>query len=290
MRTLLDATVASLRTNPSLSQLHDSQASWVVATLRLRGWQVKLRARSAQLEDDLRDVTRRAQEWRLTADATTTAQWPHAIIEHIGKTSMALTEATDQLYAVRNRMLTLHYRIAAMQIAVDQVQEGLTRVAEQRRHDFLTFDTVPIWQARAGAAAGGQQPTVTSSVLTPYPDVVWYYLASVSTQLTVQGVGLGLLWAVLWRLRRQGERWRRDQDPAIQAVGLLVRHPFSSALLLTIFFGAALYKDAPEVVANLAWLLLLIPLLRLLPGLRLPELRLAFVAFAALYLLDRLLG
>jgi hypothetical protein len=131
---------------------------------------------------------------------------------------------------------------------------------------------------------------VTSSVLTPYPDVVWYYLASVSTQLTVQGVGLGLLWAVLWRLRRQGERWRRDQDPAIQAVGLLVRHPFSSALLLTIFFGAALYKDALEVVANLAWLLLLIPLLRLLPGLRLPELRLAFVAFAALYLLDRLLG
>jgi len=54
VRTLLDATVASLRTNPSLSQLHDSQASWVVATLRLRGWQVKLRARSAQLEDDLR--------------------------------------------------------------------------------------------------------------------------------------------------------------------------------------------------------------------------------------------
>ena len=129
---------------------------------------------------------------------------------------------------------------------------------------------------------------MTSSVLTPYPDVVWYYLASVSTQLTVQGVGLGLLWAVLWRLRRQGERWRRDQDPSIQAVGLLVRHPFSSALLLTIFFGAALYKDAPEVVANLAWRRL--PLLRLLPGLRLPELRLAFVAFAALYLLDRLLG
>src|SRR5262249_41357193 len=158
--------------------------------LRLRGWQAKLRARSAQLEDDLRDVTRRVQEWRLTADTATANQLPPTIIEHIDKTSRALTEATDQLYAVRNRMLTLHYRIAAMQIAVDQVQEDIARVAEQRRHDFLTFDTVPIWQARAGVAAGGQQPTVTSSVLTQYPDVVWYYLASVSTQLTMQGVVL----------------------------------------------------------------------------------------------------
>jgi hypothetical protein len=97
VQALLDATATSLRTHPSLSQLHDTQAPWVVATLQLRGWQAKLRARSTQLEDDLRDVTRRAQEWRLTADAATANQLPQTIIEHIGKTSVALTEATDRL-------------------------------------------------------------------------------------------------------------------------------------------------------------------------------------------------
>jgi potassium-dependent mechanosensitive channel len=87
--------------------------------------------------------------------------------------------------------------------------------------------------------------------------------------------------------KRRAAEWSRDEDPNVRALGLVVKRPFAASLLLTVLVSAVLRSQAPQTVISVTWFLMLIPLLRLLPGIFSNEIKPALWLLALLYVADR---
>ncbi len=90
--------------------------------------------------------------------------------------------------------------------------------------------------------------------------------------------------AALFLLRRRAAAYRQDDDEAIRRLGFAIGRPLSTAILLTTVGAAVGPATAPAYLLGLGWYAMLVPLVRLVPGLSPPGLKPFLWALAGLYL------
>jgi small-conductance mechanosensitive channel len=283
---LLATTREIVKVEASPGIVRNLRSAWVVARRRVDGWQSELKSRSKELQSDLAALSQESAVWQATRDSAAEQRLPDAIASEIDRIQASIMRAQEAVIARRNEILKLQAPVSELGIALDQIDEELRVVEDVQRGRLLRLDGPPIWKPASVASRHEEAIRGTSGEGTEVAQVFSYYLSEVLAIVREQTALFALALAALVLLRRRAAGWMMDEEASIRSLGHVIRRPFSTALLLTVLATTAWHIDAPEFLLGIAWYLLVIPLVRIVPCLVSPAAKPGVWLLAGLILLD----
>lgn len=284
-RALITTTRQLLRTDRSPWMTDNLSSAWTILRHRVMGWNAAIRERNAGLQQDLLLLRQEANVWRSTRDGAG-EDTPGEVLQQIDGTLDSIQEAERAVLARRNTLLALQSAVARLGIDLDRLDEELAAAAAAGRESLLRLDGPPVWKPAPAAQPEQEVQRPKGPPAGVLREVAAYYLRSLGTIIAGHTAIFAALLALLLAARRRAAPWRSDPHPAVRGLGFVIGHPLSTAILLTALAGAVLYADAPQFLLNLSSYLMLIPLLRIVPGIISPAVKPAVWLLAGLYVAD----
>lgn len=277
----------TLAASPSRRVLRELGTTWDATRKPLDDWQSTLKDRTQALQTDLTALRQESAAWSATSDAAKEQELPPDIVTQIRQTLAELQQAQQAVISRRNEILRLQNRISELQIEIDAVTGEISAAVGKQRTDLVQLDSPPIWNPASAPAQPQETMLAKPEAEVTATETLKYYLRSMLAGLEIQFAAVVAVLIVLLLNKRRAAGWTHDEDPNVRALGLVVKRPFAASLLLTVLVSAVLRGRAPQSVLSVAWFLMLIPLLRLLPGIFSNEIKPALWLLALLYVADR---
>lgn len=257
---------------PTTSDSTDSlRANWQPVNTQLQLWSSQLRALADQLDADNRAIVREEALWNATLQSADSAKLPEPVKLVVTQTWNALRAASQPLADRRAQVIVLQSELAEQSIRLQSSLDEIDRAERFQRRELFSFDSVPIWRfleeaASRSAAQGNARGFFEYSAQSPQ----LRHLAALQIRLYLAAfiASIVIAWILLRLLRKRNAGvWETSSDPNIQALALALRRPVSCAVFLAAALNAAVLSDPPSWAVAFAGLSLLVPSLRLLPGL-----------------------
>jgi potassium-dependent mechanosensitive channel len=231
----------------------------------------------------LNSIMHAAETWRLTESELAEGEAPAQLRSGIATLRSGLEEARGRLREQLDEVLALQGALADALSIIDDLTAAVQAELARARIALFRAEHPPIWAGNAAAVDLATYPQTWRNDLA----AVRGYLLARQGQVWAHFGLLALLIGAFAMLSRQVRQWSAEKPDLADALQVL-RHPIAAALILAILAGHPwIYPDAPIVLRELFGLLLLLPLLRVLPGVVTPSLRGALYLVAGLYLLLR---
>lgn len=266
-------------------ELDDLEQSYLLQRARLDAWQRALEEQWRRLQIDRGRLDTLRRSWEATessaelARETTLSERVVSLRAQIEEAEQGLRQRIDELLGLEGRVAELHSRIGRQ-------LEALDAKLQSSRDSLADRDSPPLWSRAVigeglGAILLGDRQARVRNV-TAISDALRAGQIALFFQLLV----FIALAGVLYFLRRRigapvaGEPTRAMAD--------VLAHPFSAALLIVLLLAPWFHRGAPILLFELAMLLSVAPVLRLLVPLLAPGLRGALLGLAGVYALDQL--
>ncbi len=230
--------------------------------------------------DELQMLRRR---WSVTK-ADSSRELPQSVVRSVD----GVLSETERVERMAHERLTAALALQSeLADEAARLQEDLNRVnaaTAAARQSLLTPDAPPLWVAFASRE---EERGLFQQARDSWSEVA----TAVGPFLTLNGERVALqvalffvlLWLFHW-LSRRGKKWSEREE--LKASARILFHPVANALLIALLLTRAIHPHAPLAVYELARLLLLFPLLRVLPRLMRPGLRVGLYGLAVLYVGD----
>jgi len=277
---------------PSLSELDELERAWRATGKALATRERRLRTRVSELEDAIARFDRQWEVWRKTRDLAQRRGAPDALIADVESTLEGLAELSEILESSRNDALILQSQVAELgrlvQDTLSHIGSTRTRVVE----NILVRDRQPLW--RTGVAPELRLRGLSlSSWLAEVREAGAEYLDFRGERLALHLLGFVALLVYLVRartaVRRRTEEAAEDaESEPVQVAAHVLDRPISAALVLALVGTDWIHPEAPLVLHDLAGIVLLLPLVRVLRPLLGRELHPLLTALAGFYLTDQL--
>jgi potassium-dependent mechanosensitive channel len=249
----------------------------------LDSWQATLEARAQKLQamlDELQTMERRWTATRKTPSRELPATVARSIEGVLVQRARVDRSGRERLASV----LTIQNELASEAALLQEDLERLDAATAAARKSLLVPDAPPLWVA---IGEPGQDRGLFQQASDSWREVrslVRRFLTSDRERFALQLVlFLALIWLLRW-LGARGKKWAAR--PELAASARILSHPVANALLVTLLLTRVFHPRAPLAVYELGRLLLLVPLIRVLPGFVSPRLRLGLYGLAALYVGD----
>lgn len=267
----LTAFTRSALARPSaVDSVDELRANWRPVTAQLNLWSGQLNGLAKNLEADGEALRQEEAAWSQTLNTASEASLPQSVQDLVRATWTSIQNAQKPVAARRANVIALQAEVAEQQI---QTQIALERIADAerlQRRGLFAFDAAPIWRLHEDAASRYKSPegsgvfefSAESRELRQkmrYEDLS--YLAIFAGSVLISWLSLRFL------SKRNAEAWAASDVPGIRSLALALRRPVSSAVFLATALNALVVEDPPSWMIAIAGLSLLIPSLRLLPGL-----------------------
>ena len=195
-----------------------------------------------------------------------------------------IQRAQSQAQGQLNVVLTLQNEVAQTDQQISEILLRIREVREIQRGRLLETDGPPLWNIQQlhqvdQGTNSKFYPSLDRSSLTARE---FFLSHKIAVPMIVSFYALALF--CIFKLRNQVERNLRP-DISTESE-LLLNRPFSLALLLLLIAMGRFIAAAPIGIAILAYLLYLVPMLRLLAPLIQPRLRIFMYVLASLYSLE----
>jgi potassium efflux system protein len=248
----------------SAVRLDGLESHWRFFDRELGKWRRELERISEPYATEAAELAKRRSTWIATRGAIAGTGVANAlgdrvrgILAQIQVAERALSVPLDQQIRLGRRANLVQANIAAGLASID------TAIAHYDRR-LTTIDAPPVWRAwrdtdvaepeSQGIAAGFRMEARFLEQ--------WGKANAERIQWSVLGA-LALLPALLWLARRS--RTLVSDDPEMKAAAKVLRRPWSAWLVLILVGVPFWFPDAPVLMHQIALLLALIPVLRLLP-------------------------
>jgi len=282
LETLIQRSDTSRLMGISLRAIDDLNVQWRNREAQLTGWRETLEARSDELDATRDTVERIRAAWQSTAASAAAQDLPPATIETIQSVLDRVGDVDRALGDRRQQILTLLSEISQRASIVAHARMEVAAAYAGARRRVLTPDSPPLWR--------GMRSRADSLSLIQYLRNSWGQKRSglrefgrTHDQQIIAYIGLFVLLLIgISVLRRSSQRWS-EGDVALQASTHILSRPVSTALLLTMAGTRLFFPLAPTVVLDLVQVIWIIPLLRLIPGVLDPRMRLSTYATLALW-------
>ena len=275
-----------LRTLPVM-RLESLARHWAFDARRFERWEAQARRALTPYADSALQLAQRRAAWSATRAAGLLDGLPPALsarvdamLAQIDAAETALGEQLARQFSLTQRASELKARIQAGGADVDTAIEDLDR-------RLLQTDVPPLWLGLGPRVdTAGAWAAMHRGVDIETQFAKDYHTAGSGNQQALRVVQVLLLPLIMWLSLRS--RHTGGDAPAADRVARALRRPFSAWLLLSMLAVLVLEPDAPQLVQELALLLALVPVLRLLPAGALRGLGAWPYVATALYVLDRL--
>lgn len=278
-----------LRTLPVV-RLESMERHWKFDARQYARWRADMQAAVAPYAEDAAELSLRRADWDLTRKEMASDSTPEALRSRVDGVSARLQQAEQALSSPLAEQIGLGRRANLLAARIQSGQQTINDAIAYSDRRLLRLDAPPLWRVEnPGALRDDIAGRLTREIQSENSFVAQYAAADMGNQRLLQALQLLLLPVLLcvaWRHRRRGV------DPsavlATDAEERVIQRPFSTWLLLSMIGVLVLEPNAPLFVHQIAMLIALVPVLRLMPqqGRRLlgpwPYLATAF------YLLQRL--
>jgi len=254
--------------------------------LLLADAQAVLERRSEQLADAAKELQDRQATWRLTGEAAQRDGAPAAVLRRVAQVEESLREAAGRLRARSERILGIQARVSDQRAEVSRISGVLDDADDTLKRQLFEVESAPLWRAIGGPSRAGTLAAQLRQALRESGHDIASFLADAGLRPWLHLAVILLLGLALRALRRPVAAMA-VADPALAGASAALVRPWSAAILLSVLVARELYPPLAPALADLLFLLLLAPLLRLLPGLVPARFRRPLQGFAVLYALDR---
>jgi small-conductance mechanosensitive channel len=259
---------------------------WTRYSTQVDAWQNMLTERSGVLGREQETLAQVRSEWQTTAEAAGTEGYPEAAVGVIGSTLAAIDSLDALVRSQLDAVLNLQNQASELHREASEVL-ARTEAAEARaRLSLFTRERPPLWAAIAADDRESSRAEVRETISQDIRQLAVFWEDS-SEDLPAQGLFMAVLLTLMIVLRRRSVHWK-EEDPELEVSARIFDRPYSATLLILILTMRLFHPQAVLLIADIARLVILVPLIRLLPGLLKPALRRPFYAFAALWLLNEL--
>lgn len=278
-----------LRTLPVV-RLESMERHWKFDARQYARWRADMQASVSPYAQDAAELALRRADWDLTRKAMAPESTPDALRLRVDAVANRLHLAEQALSAPLAEQIGLGRRANVLAARIHAGQRAVEDAIAYTDRRLLHLDAPPLWRAQDTTALRDDLvATLTRDIQSENSFVAQYAAADLGNQRLLHVLQVLLLPALLWVAWR---RRRRGVDPAAvlatDAESRVLGRPFSTWLLLSMIGVLLLEPNAPLFLHEIAMLVALVPVLRLIPqqGRRLlgpwPYLATAF------YLLQRL--
>jgi small-conductance mechanosensitive channel len=247
----------------SAVRLESLENHWRFYQRELDDWRAEIDRVTATYTEDAAELAKRRAVWIATRDSMSGGGVTPALVDRVNVLIEQFSRAERVLSGPLEEQLKLRRRANAVQGSIDAGRKGVDAAIAYYDRRLRTVDAQPAWVAWRDARLA---PAVlgTRAGLRLETAFLEEWAAANRARLTTYRIGaLVLLPLLLWL----GWRSRKTvtADPAMQAAAKVLRRPVSAWALLVLIGVPFFFPDAPLALHQLALLLALVPVLRLLP-------------------------
>lgn len=275
----------ALRTLPVM-RLESLSRHWEFDDRRFADWEAQARHALAPYGDAALQLAQRRAAWSATRAAGLLDGLPPALSFRVDAMLGQIDTTEAALGVALARQLDLTQRASELKARIHAGSNDVAAAIEDLDRRLLQTDVPPLWQG-LGPSAGTQAAwkEVERGLQVERQFAVDYHAADTGNQQALRVVQLLMLPLVLW-LAVRSKRTAVDAAPP-ERMARALRRPLSAWLLLSMLAVLVLEPDAPLLVQEVALVLALVPVLRLLPAGTLRALGAWPIGAIALYALDR---
>lgn len=275
-----------MRTLPVM-RLESLDRHWKFDARQYARWQSDLRQASAPSGEDAAELARRRADWDATKVAAQAGSLANALDNRIESVVAKLKQAEQALSAPLEKQIALGRRGNSVEARIQAGQKAVNQAIDYIDSRLIRLDAPPLWAAQRGQDGGESAlDSIRTGLEIESRFVSQYSAADLGNQRALHWLQILLLPLLVWlsfRTRKQAPTGLESE-----ASNRVLRRPISSWILLSMMGVLVFEPDAPLLAHQVAMLVALVPVLRLLP----PESKrlLGFWPFVAtgLYLLERL--
>lgn len=277
---------AQLRTLP-IMRLESLDRHWLFDARRYANWQTDMQQAAAAYAGDAAELVRRRNAWLALKNAPGAADLPPALMNRVDSVVAQLTQAEQALSVPLARQIALEQRANAVEARIQAGRRAVADAIDYIDARLFELDAAPLWSAPASPLIQSDAMALLRAGLgIEIRFAREYAAADTGNQRALHVLQVVLLPLLLWLAwhSRHAIRAGEMSETAARVLG----RPLSAWLLLAMMGVLLLEPDAPLVVQQLALLLAVVPVLRLLPPPTREQLDLWPYAITGLYLVERL--
>jgi potassium efflux system protein len=254
--------------NLSTRKLQKLSHDWNVQLNKLKVWNVTLVGRSETLDEDSRQLDEMAELWKITSESAVTNEAPEVIQERTKTTLDQINHTKIKIIEQTKETLTFKDQISEQELQITKLI-GLIHNAESiSRTRLFVYDSPPLWEAIQvveGIPGFGSQ-ILESCINFLHMNKEYFHTnrGRCSLHITVFVAFLALM--IFFSIRNRSNRLFEEEDKDLKVSSFFISCPVSTALLISVFFGAIIHINRPAAFGELIMLLILFPVLRLVPG------------------------
>lgn len=272
-------------------RLESLARQWAFEARQLAAWRAALRQRDGPDAGDAAEVAHRRAVWAATVAALQAAQAPPALADRAVALDAALADAGRTLAARLDTRVALERRAGRVAERIDAGRAGVGAAIDDIDRRLLQLDAPPLWRGPPEDDASDRR-ALRTGVRAELAFAREYAALAGVNRGAASAVQLALLLVLGWLVvaRRAAARRHPEAPPAPldETAVRVVQRPLSAWLLLAMVAVLVLEPDGPMLAAEVAMLIAVVPVLRLLPMPHTPALRRAVGLVAALYVLRSL--
>ncbi|RPI16158.1 MAG: mechanosensitive ion channel protein MscS [Lysobacterales bacterium] len=248
----------------SIARLESFERHWKFYARQLEEWRRDLRQAMDPYNEDAAELARRRASWEKTLEADKDGRLPEALRNRIAAVVAQLSVAEQALSGPIEQQLRLSRSANAVETSIRAGQRAVDAAIAYSDHRLMMVDSPPLWEAWTDPAAAGSGLEALKRGLELEGRFLAEYNEANADFLRYLNVAAFLLLPLLLWLGRRSRKVQSD-DPEIQASTRVLQRPFSSWIVLCMVGLVMVEPDAPMLRHQVAFLLALVPVLRLLP-------------------------
>jgi small-conductance mechanosensitive channel len=247
------------------SVIEEAQHAWVRSSNRIDEWLNTLKTHATTIAEAKEELGEERQVWELTRDSADEVELPEALLQQVEETLVAIGEAEEAARSNRDAVLILQSDVARQKAQIQEMLEVQKEEVARRRREVVSVDSPPLWKTFTTPGIHGAPSEQVAAMWTSSVESIEAYVAEQSNRLVRQVVFLALLTVGLFVLRRRAALWVQ-QDRSLQSTVAILNRPIAAAFIITTLFSELFHPEAPRAWLDLIGLILLLAVLRILPG------------------------
>jgi len=248
----------------SVRRLESLERHWKFYGKQLEAWRRDLQQATGQYSEDAAELARRRALWDATRKATESTSIAPALSNRIDAVIAQLALAEQAISGPIDKQIRLGRRASAVGENIAAGQKAIAAAIAYIDSRLTQLDSPPIWELwRDGRKSNDALLSLQAGLAVEKQFMDEYSAANPDAHRLFRVFQLVMLPLLVWLSFRS--RKLVSDDPEIQASTRVLRRPISSWLVLALLATLVFKPDAPILVHEVALLLALIPVLRLLP-------------------------
>ncbi|HSE20030.1 MAG TPA: mechanosensitive ion channel domain-containing protein [Pyrinomonadaceae bacterium] len=253
-------TETAIQSGATFTELQQTSLDWDALKGQVKDLSQTLTGHATSVENELKSLKSDESRWLATNEFVKTQESPPELLELTGKVVADISAALKSTEDRRSRIVALQQSVATQSSIVATEIEDLKKAMQESQRSLLEPDSLPLWKVQFNSQPDGGLARLMQGT---YPEDITRLKSFIRANRTALLVIAFLTVVTLVLFLRLTREWGASttQEPNLD---LILKRPFSLALLVFLVAMIPLLYDAPNSAVGLLNLIGIIPVLRLL--------------------------